>query len=245
MPPAGSPKAVEIRDAPLWCSLNNWGVVWPCFGSNYFSLGKTALHGEGGYSASYYLDDNETGRAREGPARGARLDRARGDLRGGSTWLCASRGGRVADGDDDGAQAGGPALALAMRIDAKRSRGPVALPPGESKERLDNAVEALATALKHCPAYCALGEDVTPMWTISRRAKSTMTKQYRIWNRSVTMVRNRTPRFDGDGCGQRWANSAHGCEAGAAVDTWRRSVAILCSQAFQDERNQPRTRGVR
>jgi hypothetical protein len=37
--------------------------------------------------------------------------------------------------------------------------------------------------------FAALGEDVTAMWTISRRAKSTITKQYRIWNRRVTMVK--------------------------------------------------------
>jgi hypothetical protein len=42
---------------------------------------------------------------------------------------------------------------------------------------------------KDCPVNCALGEDVTAMWTISRRAKSTITKQYRIWNRRVTMVK--------------------------------------------------------
>jgi len=34
-----------------------------------------------------------------------------------------------------------------------------------------------------------LGEDGTPMCKISRWARSTMMKPYRIWNRKVTMVK--------------------------------------------------------
>jgi hypothetical protein len=65
------------------------------------------------------------------------------------------------------------ATTMAHKLAALRSHSPCASTPNDPEDLL----------------HGALGEDVTPMWTISRRAKSTMTKQYRIWNRSGTTVR--------------------------------------------------------